>query len=158
MLFSRLNTCTVLDQNFRHMNTKVLPDQKAAFAREAVEIRSFEIADARFERGQRWTGPSGHVLEFTQEGNLELRDRTARLLWHTRTSGGNAAAMVLKTNGDLVIEDWRGYPLWSTGTSGNSGAVLALRSNGNLVLYSAEMTPLWESGTAEDEGRPKSSL
>lgn len=131
------------------MSGPALPGQISERVSNALEIRSFAIADARFERGKRWIGPAGHMLEFTQEGDLELRSPTAELLWHTRTSAGNAAAMVLKTGGDLMIVDWRGYPLWSTGTGGNSGAFLALRRDGNLVLYSADMTPLWETGTAQ---------
>ncbi|HEY1961395.1 MAG TPA: hypothetical protein VGG69_03165 [Rhizomicrobium sp.] len=125
-----------------------VPAKWSERVRTALEVRSFAIADARFERGQRWIGPSGHMLEFTQEGNLELRGPTAQLLWQSKTSAGNAAALILKMNGELVIVDWRGYPLWSTGTAGNEGAFLALQRDGNLVLYSAEMTALWETGTA----------
>jgi hypothetical protein len=122
--------------------------EQAALAHNALEIRSFRIADARFERGQCWTGASGHTLIFTQEGDLELKTPAGELLWQTRTSAGNAAALLLKTNGDLVIVDWRGYPLWSTGTAGNDDAFLSLQNDGNLVLYSAELMPLWETGTA----------
>ena len=130
------------------MSGKGFLNKDAPAAHRAVEIRSFPIADARFERGQRWVSASGYSLVFTDEGNLELHSRTAEVLWRTKTSAGNAAALLLKTSGDVVIVDWRGYPLWSTGTAGNEGAFLALQPDGNLVLYSADNRPLWETGTA----------
>jgi hypothetical protein len=120
----------------------------AAKAGDNVEIHATSFSDASFVRGQRWTGAGGHVLEFTQRGNLELKNPSGDIIWESATARAEPATLVLQRTGNLVLRDWRGYPVWSIGTNGHPGAHLALQRDGNLVLYSAENLPLWETRTA----------
>ena len=113
-----------------------------------IQIRGSLVGDIEFERGKRWIDKAGHVLAFTDEGNLELFGAAGDLIWESGTARLNPLRFILKSNGDLTLCDWRGYPLWSSGTGSNPGACLVLQPDGNLVLYSATGAPIWETGTA----------
>lgn len=113
-----------------------------------AEIRSTTFADSEFGRGHRWQGAGGHVLEFTQTGNLELRNPAGDLLWESQTDRRDGAKVVMKTTGELTVCEWRGYPIWSSGTTGHPGAYLLLQSDGNVVIYAADGTALWQTATA----------
>jgi hypothetical protein len=121
---------------------------QAALTFPGIQIRGSLVGDIEFERGKRWNDAAGHVLAFTEDGNLELFGATGELIWESETKRLNPLRLVLKSDGNLNLCDWRGYPLWSTRTSSNPGASLVLQPDGNLVLYSATGVPLWETGTA----------
>ena len=111
-------------------------------------IQASPVSDAEFVLGHHWSGPAGHMLWFTEDGNLELLNPARQIIWQSGTKRLDPHRLVLKRTGQLALCDWRGYPVWDTRTGGNPGAYLVIQEDENLVLYSASGAAIWETSTA----------
>jgi hypothetical protein len=111
-------------------------------------IQAPQYGDAEFPPGQCWRGPAGHLLQFTDEGNLEFLNQNNEIIWQSGTKRLDPRRLVFKRTGELALCDWRGYPVWDTRTGANPGAYLVIQDDGNLVLYAANDVAIWETATA----------
>jgi len=104
--------------------------------------------NAEFGLGARWQVATGYILQFTADGNLEVRNRGGARLWESRTAGRGARKLAMQSDGNLVIYDGSAEkPLWSTNTSGHPGAFLAVQEDGNVVIYAKRDKPIWATDT-----------
>lgn len=112
-----------------------------------IEIHPAEGQELLFVIDTQWRVASGYTFEFTQDGNLEIRNPSGELLWQTETKERGARRLTL-SDGDLAISAAdRSNPLWRTNTPGHVGAFIAFQKDGNLVIYTAERQPVWASNT-----------
>jgi len=109
----------------------------------------FKIHASEFGLGTHWTVETGHTLEFTAAGNLELMDQFGIVTWESRTGGQGADKLAMQSDGNLVIY-CGSRPLWATNTAQNPGAFLAIL-DGGLVICSADGRHLWSAVPEESE-------
>lgn len=103
----------------------------------------YKIHASEYGPDTHWTVETGHVLEFTAAGNLELADQFGIVIWESRTAGQGADKLAMQADGNLVIY-CGSRPLWATHTAQNPGAFLAIL-DGGLAVCSADGRHLWSA-------------
>jgi surface antigen len=99
----------------------------------------------------------GYTLQFQNDGNLVLTNKSGQALWATG-SEGKAATLVMQADGNLVMYDSRRQPIWASNTSGNPGAFISLQNDGNLVIYQKNRAKaLWSTNTNGEQARTRSA-
>ena len=101
----------------------------------------FKIHASEFGPNTHWTAETGHTLEFTAAGNLELTDQFGIVTWESRTEGQRADKLAVQSDGNLVIYAGSRV-LWATHTANNPKAFLAIL-DGGLAICSADGRQLW---------------
>jgi surface antigen len=99
----------------------------------------------------------GYTLQFQNDGNLVLTNKSGQALWATG-SEGKAAILVMQADGNLVMYSDRRQPIWASNTSGNPGAFISLQNDGNLVIYQKNRAKaLWSTNTSGGQARTRSA-
>ena len=109
-----------------------------------------EIRTAEFRPVTQWKTPTGYALEFTTEGNLELRDPRGNLVWESQTGGKGADMLAMQADGNLVIYR-ETTPVWATNTERNPDAVLVMLDSGDIQVWAPDGRRLWSAGSKEVE-------
>lgn len=99
----------------------------------------------------------GYTLQFQNDGNLVLTNKSGQALWATG-SEGKAVSLVMQNDGNLVLYNNRKKPIWASNTGGNPGSFISLQNDGNLVIYQKNRAKaLWSTNTNGGQARTRSA-
>jgi hypothetical protein len=85
------------------------------------------------------------ALTMQTNGDLVLRDTSAKIIWSTGTHYAGSYAE-FQDDGNLVVYHAGRQAVWASGTPGHQGATLVLQADDNMVIFNGH-DPIWASGT-----------
>jgi hypothetical protein len=91
--------------------------------------------------------PGHYQLEYTETGDLVLRDASGAVVWDAKISSRSPGFARMQDDGNLVLTDDKGAPYWQTSTAGHPGAFLTVGEDGDVRILDADgVTVLWKTG------------